>query len=325
MFLYWIHPCGEAPARSSPYPAVAHGEDQYKDDIKYEEENKLKKRFLYGFSMGGTVVLQLHRKDPLYWDGVVLLAPMCKGYCILTANSSVEGAQDENTRETAFALRKLSLTKAKSYLEDVIAHKQAIPFRRYCGGVGRTAQAKSRHSNGQGRWHVKSARFILDLLKNAESNAEVKGLDVDTIYVSHIQVNQAQKQRRRTYRAHGRINHNLHVLPMPHRAHLVGEGRASEERGELKSTKVYEKWAKKISGMEPPTNPLERRAKKNSEENDLILAISQRRVERKKQFNSILSNIMSKCDSKASSSEPTEEEFEQAQQRLESRRAKRRK
>lgn len=46
-------------------------------------------------------------------------------------------------------------------------------FGRYCGGVGRTAQAKSRHSNGQGRWPVKSARFILDLLKNAESNAEV--------------------------------------------------------------------------------------------------------------------------------------------------------
>ena len=122
----------------------------------------------------------------------------------------------QNTRETAFALRKLSLTKAKRYLEDVIAHKQAIPFRRYCGGVGRTAQAKSRHSNGQGRWPVKSARFILDLLKSAESNAEVynstvlcltylcfhsimlimwisalqvKGLDVDTLCVLHIQVN----------------------------------------------------------------------------------------------------------------------------------------
>ncbi|CAO2161225.1 unnamed protein product [Urochloa humidicola] len=112
----------------------------------------------------------------------------------------------KNTRETAFALRKLPLVKAKRYLEDVMAHKQAIPFRRYCGGVGRTAQAKSRHSNGQGRWPVKSARFILDLLKNAESNADVKGLDVDNLYVSHIQVNQAQKQRRRTYRAHGRIN-----------------------------------------------------------------------------------------------------------------------
>ncbi|CAM0946320.1 unnamed protein product [Alopecurus aequalis] len=31
--------------------------------------------------------------------------------------------------------------------------------------------------------------------------------------------------------------------------------------GELKSTKAYEKWAKKISEIEPPTNPLERREK----------------------------------------------------------------
>ncbi|KAK3040849.1 hypothetical protein RJ639_029193, partial [Escallonia herrerae] len=112
----------------------------------------------------------------------------------------------QNTRETAHAIRKLPLTKAKRYLEDVLVHKQAIPFTRFCRGVGRTAQAKNRHSNGQGRWPVKSAKFILDLLKNAESNAEVKGLDVDTLYISHIQVNQAQKQRRRTYRAHGRIN-----------------------------------------------------------------------------------------------------------------------
>ncbi|ONI07997.1 hypothetical protein PRUPE_5G152400 [Prunus persica] len=112
----------------------------------------------------------------------------------------------KNTRETAHAIRKLPLIKAKRYLEDVLVHKQAIPFRRFCRGVGRTAQAKNRHSNGQGRWPVKSAKFILDLLKNAESNAEVKGLDVDSLYVSHIQVNQAQKQRRRTYRAHGRIN-----------------------------------------------------------------------------------------------------------------------
>ncbi|KAL0379237.1 UNVERIFIED_CONTAM: 60S ribosomal protein L17-2 [Sesamum radiatum] len=112
----------------------------------------------------------------------------------------------KNTRETAHAIRKLPLAKAKRYLEDVLAHKQAIPFTRFCGGVGRTAQAKNRHSNGQGRWPVKSAKFILDLLKNAESNAEVKGLDVDALYISHIQVNQAQKQRRRTYRAHGRIN-----------------------------------------------------------------------------------------------------------------------
>ena len=56
------------------------------------------------------------------------------------------------------------------------------------------------------RWPVKSAEFILSLLKNAESNADTKGLDTSNLVVKHIQVNQAPKQRRRTYRAHGRIN-----------------------------------------------------------------------------------------------------------------------
>ena len=35
---------------------------------------------------------------------------------------------------------------------------------------------------------------------------QVKGLEVDTLSITHIQVNKALKQRRRTYRAHGRIN-----------------------------------------------------------------------------------------------------------------------
>jgi ribosomal protein L22 len=55
------------------------------------------------------------------------------------------------------------------------------------------------------RWPVKSAEHILGLLKNAEANADVKGLDTSNLIVKHIQVNQAPKQRRRTYRAHGRV------------------------------------------------------------------------------------------------------------------------
>ena len=34
----------------------------------------------------------------------------------------------------------------------------------------------------------------------------MKGLDTESLEISHIQVNRAQKQRRRTYRAHGRTN-----------------------------------------------------------------------------------------------------------------------
>ena len=47
---------------------------------------------------------------------------------------------------------------------------------------------------------------------------QVKGLDTDALYISHIQVNQAQKQRRRTYRAHGRINRKSHML-----LHIIAE------------------------------------------------------------------------------------------------------
>ena len=48
----------------------------------------------------------------------------------------------KNTREGAMALRKMELGKAKKYLEDVLAHKRVIPFHRFCGGVGRTAQVR---------------------------------------------------------------------------------------------------------------------------------------------------------------------------------------
>merc|ERR1712182_54657 len=95
--------------------------------------------------------------------------------------------------------------KAKKYLEDVLEKKQAIPFRFFNGCVGRHAQAKMTNAT-QCRWPKKSCQFLLHLLKNAESNAEVKGLDTENLEIFHIQVNRAQKQRRRTYRADGRTN-----------------------------------------------------------------------------------------------------------------------
>ena len=74
------------------------------------------------------------------------------------------------------------------------------------------------------RWPKKSAEFLLGLLKNAEANADTKGLDTGNLIVKHIQVNQAPKQRRRTYRAHGRVrilpyflyNFYCPFVPLPH-------------------------------------------------------------------------------------------------------------
>jgi len=102
----------------------------------------------------------------------------------------------------------MKLKKAEQYLKDVINHKRAVPFRRYDGGVGRKAQGKlhKHHGSRQARFPEKSCKFILNLLKNAESNAEVKELNIDNLEIVHIQVNAAPTMRRRTYRAHGRIN-----------------------------------------------------------------------------------------------------------------------
>jgi len=110
----------------------------------------------------------------------------------------------KNTHETAKAIKGMGLKRAQAYLQNVIKHKEIIPFRRFIHCVGRKAQAKAFGAT-QGRWPEKSARHILDLLQNAESNAEIQGLEIESLYVSHIQVNMAPKLRRRTYRAHGRI------------------------------------------------------------------------------------------------------------------------
>jgi large subunit ribosomal protein L17e len=45
------------------------------------------------------------------------------------------------------------------------------------------------------RWPVKSAQFLLDLLRNAESNADVKGLDTGNLIVKHIRYVRGDEQR----------------------------------------------------------------------------------------------------------------------------------
>lgn len=111
----------------------------------------------------------------------------------------------KNTREAAQAVNGWNLKKAQQYLTQVLDHERAIPFRRFNKSIGRTGQGKE-FGVTKARWPAKSVNFIQDLLRNAEANADAKGLDNSKLVISHIQVNQAPKQRRRTFRAHGRIN-----------------------------------------------------------------------------------------------------------------------
>merc|ERR1712137_1236743 len=126
----------------------------------------------------------------------------------------------KNTRESAMAIKQMDLGKAKTYLEAVLERKRCIVFRRFCGGVGRTAQAKNEGStNGQGRWPVKSVE---------------------------VQVNQAQKQRRRTYRAHGRINP---YMSAPCHVELTLTEKDSQVAKEAEDTKERKKSKKELAKL----------------------------------------------------------------------------
>merc|ERR1712169_36739 len=110
----------------------------------------------------------------------------------------------KNTFETANAIKRMPLRKAQQYYRQVLAKTRCVPFKRYNRKVGRTAQAKEFSGMTKGRWPRKSVVAMMALLKNAEANAAQKGLDANKLVVSHIQVDQAARMRRRTYRAHGR-------------------------------------------------------------------------------------------------------------------------
>lgn len=98
----------------------------------------------------------------------------------------------KNTREAALAIKRMPLRRAQRFLKNVCDKKECVPFRRFNGGVGRTAQAKV-WKTSVGRWPKKSAEFLLQLLKNAEANADYRGLDVDRLVVDHIQVRNFKK------------------------------------------------------------------------------------------------------------------------------------
>ncbi|KAH6799734.1 hypothetical protein C2S51_036218 [Perilla frutescens var. frutescens] len=57
---------------------IVNDSSQYFKSVCAREEYREKRRFLYGESMGGAVALLTHKKDPRFWDGAVLVAPMCK-------------------------------------------------------------------------------------------------------------------------------------------------------------------------------------------------------------------------------------------------------
>ncbi|KAI9907457.1 hypothetical protein PsorP6_004097 [Peronosclerospora sorghi] len=164
----------------------------------------------------------------------------------------------KHCREVCHAIKGMPLNKAKGYLEAVLEYKQAVPFTKFTGGCGRHAQGKLRGAAGDKcKWPQKATKIILDLVKNAEANAEVKGLDTGLLYISHAQANAAIKQRRRTYRAHGRIGPymsnpaHIELILTEKRANVA---KAVEEAKPVKVSRKRQAQLRLMSGGGVPAN-----------------------------------------------------------------------
>ncbi len=129
------------------------------------------------------------------------------------------------------------LSTAVRLLEAVMQEKVAIPFRRYArGGTGHRPGGI-----GPGRYPKKACAAVVKLLKQAEANAKVKGLDTTKLVVSSILANKGalswhygRQRRRRMKRTH------VEVVVAESAASTAGKKKSGkpEAKADVKETKA---------------------------------------------------------------------------------------
>ncbi|MFH1506421.1 MAG: 50S ribosomal protein L22 [archaeon] len=145
-------------------------------------------------------------------------------------------------------LRGRSTERAKIILENVIALKEAIPYKRFTNGVG--------HRKGNmasGRYPIKAATEFLKLIKMAETNAQDKGLALD-LNIIHLSTQKAAQQfhygrqrRRLVKKAHVEL-----VVQEKEGAKREPAKKKAEKKENVKEDKAGKKEVKKEKKAEKP-------------------------------------------------------------------------
>ena len=114
----------------------------------------------------------------------------------------------KHANEICYAVRGMMLNKALAYLERVQRkedfvtlrrHKKQVPHRKGKGRISKT-----------GRWPVKAAKSVAEVLQNASANAEYKGLDADKLKVEHATAYRSIELERRKPKGSA-ITHNIEL------------------------------------------------------------------------------------------------------------------
>jgi len=120
------------------------------------------------------------------------------GVSVARARGNELPISPKKTYEVLNAIRGLPVDRATTLLEDAIAMRHAIPFRRY-------NQETAHHpGSGPGRYATKVAKNVLKVLENARENAEYEGLDTDRLIVRVAASSRGRVRKANMPRAHGR-------------------------------------------------------------------------------------------------------------------------
>ena len=120
---------------------------------------------------------------------------------LISMNAQALSAFDRILKPTSKAPYNVQFSKAKDILERVLEKKQAIPFTRFTDGVGHRAGA----GITAGRFPEKASKEFIKLIKDAEANAQTKGLSTE-LKIVHLLAHKGSndyhygRQRRRKYK-----------------------------------------------------------------------------------------------------------------------------
>lgn len=111
--------------------------------------------------------------------------------------------------EVCRTIKGMRLGKAKRFLEQVMEMKQPVPFRRFTKKLG---HRHGMHKAMVGKYPVKAAAEVLNVLESAEGNAEFKGLDIERLRIRHVSAYPGIKLKRAIPRAMGRSSPKNNTL-----------------------------------------------------------------------------------------------------------------
>lgn len=115
----------------------------------------------------------------------------------------------KHAREICHAIKGMLIDDAKQFLEDVLVMKRSVPFKRHNKKIGHRSDLVGWDT---GRYPVKAAGKILEVLNNLEKNAENKGLEVDRLFVFHAATQRGRKIKRIFPRAFGSSSPKVNTL-----------------------------------------------------------------------------------------------------------------